>query len=242
MTQETNRVERVCECSPDIVQLQQRVRMLTFLSVAVVLVLVASIAPRFVAAVEASDTNKEVFQVGGLELVDKLGKTRGMWIVTEEGDATLTLTNDRQEPRLVLLVDKQGHTEISMLGRSGVLGGSWTAGANGESEIALFDGKGNARVGIKVNENVSALLLNDAKGHTRSVWSVIEAGAIKKTELAFYDTEARRRLVLTSVSDGTPAIVFPDASNPREMIGGWSVRGEEVVTIPKGTSPAGLGR
>lgn len=242
MTQQTKSSNRDSAVSVEVAQLHKRVRILTLLSVVILVALVANTAPRLVSTARASGAGKEVLRIGGIELVDKQGKQRGLWGVAPDGSVMLSLNDSNEEPRLLLMVEKQGDTTITMANRDGIPRGGWTTAANGESEIALYDGKGTARIGIKTSDNASAILLNDSQGRTRTLWSVIDAGAVKKAELGFYDIEAKRRLALMSVSDGTPAVVFLDPSDPASAVGGWYARGETVAAIPKGKLPATLGR
>ena len=58
--------------------------------------------------------------------------------------------------------------------------------------------------------------------------------------LGFYDMKSRRRLALLSASDGTPAIVFLDRSNPLGVLGGWYDHESTLTTMPKGSLPASL--
>lgn len=210
---------------------------------AVVLVLLAigSVWALSLPGASAGDDEPAMYEVRGLVLVDGQGNARATWTVTDEGDVVLMMDDARQNTRLALLVDKGGHAELALLDAKGNARVS-LATAAGETVLAFFDSRGNARLGANVGDASSAFLLNDAKGKTRAMWSVTSAAGISKAELGFYDASSRRRLALLSTTDGTPAIVFLNKSDPLGVLGGWYAHASTITKISKGSLPTALGR
>lgn len=187
----------------------------------------------------ADDDENGMYQVRGLVLVDAKGKPRASWTVTDDGSVILTMDDARENTRLAMVVDKAGNAEVGFLNPNGNPQASWTA-VDGATELAFFNNAGRIRFSARVGENAAALLLNDAKGRTRALWSVMSAAGLSKAELGFYDADSKRRLVLGSTTDGTSAIWFPDTSNPMDVVGGWWVHESTLSTMSKGSLPSSL--
>lgn len=210
-------------------------------AIVVMLFAIASVWALSLPGASAGKDEPAMYEVRGLVLVDGQGNARATWTVTDEGDVVLTMDDARQNTRLVLLVDKGGHAELGLLDAKGNPQVS-LATAAGETELAFFDSRGNSRLGAKVGDAGSAFLLNDAKGKTRALWSVMTAAGISKAELGFYDASSRRRLALLSTTDGTPAIVFLNKSDPLGVLGGWYAHASTITEISKGSLPTALAR
>jgi len=187
------------------------------------------------------DKQAEMYRVGGLVLVDKNGRSRGTWAVLDDGDVVLKMNDARENPRVVMLVDKEGHAEVSLLDGAGNARGSWVAAANGETEFLLSDSKGKPRLGAKVEANGAYFQINDGQGVPRTLWSVIAADGVDKAEFGLYDKGPKRRLAMFSNGEGTPAIVFLDVANPMAVLGGWYVKDSQLLPMSKGTLPDALG-
>lgn len=227
----TNRIQNI--------ERRQKINHVLYMSAILGIVLVLPRAS--VNTAHADKDDSEVYKVEGLLLVDKLGNQRGSWLVTNDGDAMLTLNDKNENPLLVMMVGKNGHTEYGMIDQDGNTRGSWTVGTSKDIEFTIYDPKGNCRFSIKNNKDVTALSLVDSDGKTRSLWSNVDTGNVNKAELGFYDLQMRKRLTLTVVKEGIPIILFPDESKPMNAKGGWWALKDDVVRIPKGSLLKAIG-
>lgn len=210
--------------------------------ITIILGMVFALPKTLVNSAHADKDNSEVYKVEGLLLVDKLGKQRGSWLISDDGDTILTLNDKNENPLLVMMVGKNGHTEYGMFDQDGNTRSSWAVGTSKDIEFSLHDPKGAPRFLIMNNRNVTALSLIDSNGKTRSLWSNLNVGNVNKVELGFYDLQMRKRLTLTVVKEGIPALLFPDESNPMNVKGGWWALKDDVVRIPKGSLLKALGQ
>jgi len=222
-------------------RLERILRMMRVTLVLIVLLVVFAAFAVVVKPAKAEDNKKaEMYRVGGIVLVDKNGQSRGTWTVLEKGDVMLTMNDANEKPRLVMLVDKAGHSEVTMLGDTGEPRGSWVAATNGQTEFSLSDTNGKPRFGAKVEANGAYWQLNDDDGKTRVMCSALTIAGLKKAEIGLYDRAAKRRLAMFTVTDGTPVIVFPDDTSAMAVVGGWFVKDGQLMQMSKGNIPNAL--
>lgn len=192
--------------------------------------------------------DERVIEAQAFILRDAKGRLRGSFALDDQDQPTLALYDEEEQPRLGLKVEDDGSASVDLLDEAGesgvglrqtgegrgleVLAAGTTRlfiGLDGDAPtVDLYDGRGELRARLALNEDETHLVLLDEAGTERVVLLVGETGETAEVSARGGQNEMMAGLM---VSEGDSSLLFTDEEGrPRTSLG-TSAAGESVLAM-----------